>query len=358
MKALDDIHIKQISPLISPVELKNEFTADTQAADTVIQSRKTITEILEGRDNRLLAVVGPCSIHDTSAGLEYAEKLKELSLKISDEIFPVMRVYFEKPRTTIGWRGLIMDPDMNDSYDIHKGLHMSRELLLKIAKMGLPVGSEILDPIIPQYISDLISWSAIGARTAESQTHRSLASGMSMPVGFKNGTGGNLNLAVNAIDTARHPSSFIGIDQKGNTCILRTEGNRYCHLILRGGTSGPNYYEEDVEEAVELMEKAGIDNPSVIIDCSHANSGKKHTRQRRVFRSVMDQVIHGRKNISGIMLESNLFEGSQKFSGNFDELEYGVSITDSCIGWNETEEILLSAAEDLRVFRKNRRIGK
>ncbi len=354
MKALDNIHIKQVSPLISPLELKDEFSTDAKIVESVVNSREAVKDILAGRDKRLIAVVGPCSIHDTAAGIEYAEKLKKLSTKIEDEFFLIMRVYFEKPRTTIGWRGLIMDPDMNDSYDIHKGLHISRDFLLKIAQRGLPVGSEILDPIIPQYISDLISWSAIGARTAESQTHRSLASGMSMPVGFKNGTGGNLNLAVNAVDTARHPSSFIGIDQKGNTCILRTEGNRYCHLILRGGTSGPNYYEEDVEEAIDLMEGAGIDNPSVIIDCSHANSGKKHTRQRRVFRSVMDQVIHGRKNISGIMLESNLFEGSQKFSGNFDELKYGVSITDSCIGWNETEEILLSAAEDLRGYRKSK----
>ena len=354
MKALDDLHIKQITPLISPKELKNEFSADIKAYESVIQSRKIITEILKRRDDRLLAIVGPCSIHDTVSGLEYAEKLKSLSTKISDEIFPVMRVYFEKPRTTIGWRGLIMDPDMDDSYNIHKGLHISRELLLKIAGMGLPSGSEMLDPIIPQYISDLISWAAVGARTSESQTHRSLASGMSMPVGFKNGTGGNLNPAVNAINTAQHPSSFIGIDQQGNTCILRTEGNRSCHMILRGGTSGPNYYEEDVEEAVELMENADIENPSVIIDCSHANSGKKYTRQRRVFRSVLDQVLHGQKNISGIMLESNLSPGNQKFTGNFDELKYGISITDSCIGWQETEEILLSAAEDLRRYRKNK----
>ncbi len=354
MKALDDLHIRQISPLISPKELKNEFSADSKAYETVIQSRKTIIEILERKDDRLIAVVGPCSIHDTVSGFEYAEKLKNLSAKISDEIFPVMRVYFEKPRTTIGWRGLIMDPDMDDSYNIHKGLHISRELLLKLAQMGLPAGSEMLDPIIPQYISDLISWSAIGARTAESQTHRSLASGMSMPVGFKNGTGGNLNLAVNAIDTAQHPSSFIGIDQEGNTCILRTEGNKSCHLILRGGTSGPNYYEEDVEESIKLMEKANIKNPSVIIDCSHANSGKKYTRQRRVLRSVIDQIIYGQSNISGIMLESNLFEGNQKYAGSFEELKYGVSITDSCIGWKETEEILLSAAEDLREYRKNR----
>ncbi|MDA3938806.1 MAG: 3-deoxy-7-phosphoheptulonate synthase [Spirochaetia bacterium] len=354
MKAIDDLHIKQITPLISPEELKKDFSAKNSDYNYIIESRNTITNILERKDDRLLAIVGPCSIHDTVAGLEYAEKLKELSRKIDDEIFPVMRVYFEKPRTTIGWRGLIMDPDMDDTYDIQKGLHFSREFLLKIAQLELPTGTEMLDPIIPQYISDLISWAAVGARTSESQTHRSLASGMSIPVGFKNGTGGNLNLAVNAINTAMHPSSFIGIDQQGNTCILRTEGNRSCHLILRGGTSGPNYYEEDVEESVELMVEARIDNPSVIIDCSHANSGKKHTRQRRVFRSVLDQVLHGQKNIAGIMMESNLFEGNQKFTEKFDDLKYGVSITDSCIGWNETEEILLSAAEDLRNYRKNK----
>ncbi|MCK5154028.1 MAG: 3-deoxy-7-phosphoheptulonate synthase [Spirochaetales bacterium] len=354
MKAVDNVHIKEIAPLISPMELKKEFTADSKIYNYIIKSRKIITEILERKDERLLAIVGPCSIHDTVAGLEYAAKLKDLSRKIDDVIYPVMRVYFEKPRTTIGWRGLIMDPDMDDSYDIHKGLHLSREFLLKIAQMELPTGTEMLDPIIPQYISDLISWAAVGARTSESQTHRSLASGMSIPVGFKNGTGGNLDLAVNAINTAMHPSSFIGIDQQGNTCILRTEGNRSCHLILRGGTSGPNYYEEDVEEAVALMEKSDIENSSVIIDCSHANSGKKFTRQKRVFHSVLDQVLYGQKNIAGIMMESNLFEGNQKFTGCFADLIHGVSITDSCIGWDETESLLLSAAEDLRVYRKSR----
>ncbi len=354
MKAIDDLHIKEIAPLISPQELKKDFTANSADYNYIIESRKTITNILERKDDRLLAIVGPCSIHDTVAGLEYAAKLKELSKKIDDEIYPVMRVYFEKPRTTIGWRGLIMDPDMDDSYDIHKGLHLSRDFLLKIARMGLPTGTEMLDPIIPQYISDLISWAAVGARTSESQTHRSLASGMSIPVGFKNGTGGNLELAVNAINTAMHPSSFIGIDQEGNTCILRTEGNGSCHLILRGGTSGPNYYEEDVNEAVKLMEKSDIKNPSVIIDCSHANSGKKFTRQKRVFHSVLDQIIYGQKNIAGVMMESNLHEGNQKFTGNFDDLKYGVSITDSCIGWEETESLLLSAAEDLREHRKKK----
>ena len=352
MKAIDDLHIKQISPLISPRELKKNFTASDSDYEFIIESRKTITNILTRKDDRLLAIVGPCSIHDTVAGFEYASKLKELSKQIDDEIYPVMRVYFEKPRTTIGWRGLIMDPDMDDSYDIHKGLHLSREFLLKVAQLELPTGTEMLDPIIPQYISDLISWAAVGARTSESQTHRSLASGMSIPVGFKNGTGGNLDLAVNAINTALYPSSFIGIDQEGNTCVVRTEGNRSCHLILRGGSSGPNYYEEDVEDAVELMAKTDIENPSVIIDCSHANSGKKFTRQKRVFHSVLEQVLYGQKNIAGIMMESNLFEGNQKFTGNFDDLKHGVSITDSCIGWNETESLLLSAAKDLRQYRK------
>ncbi|RKX83155.1 MAG: 3-deoxy-7-phosphoheptulonate synthase, partial [Spirochaetes bacterium] len=298
MKAIDDLHIKQISPLISPRELKKNFTASDSDYEFIIESRKTITNILTRKDDRLLAIVGPCSIHDTVAGFEYASKLKELSKQIDDEIYPVMRVYFEKPRTTIGWRGLIMDPDMDDSYDIHKGLHLSREFLLKVAQLELPTGTEMLDPIIPQYISDLISWAAVGARTSESQTHRSLASGMSIPVGFKNGTGGNLDLAVNAINTALYPSSFIGIDQEGNTCVVRTEGNRSCHLILRGGSSGPNYYEEDVEDAVELMAKTDIKNPSVIIDCSHANSGKKFTRQKRVFHSVLEQVLYGQKNIA------------------------------------------------------------
>ncbi len=344
---INNIHIEKIKPLISPGELKKKYPATENTDSLVIETRNTVKRILKREDSRLMAVVGPCSIHDRRAALDYAERLKGLSEKVADQFLLIMRVYFEKPRTTVGWRGLILDPDMDGSDDIGKGLEIARSLLKEISELGVPTGSEMLDPIVPQYISDFLSWAAIGARTTESQVHRSLASGLSMPVGFKNGTSGSLQLAVNAMNASSHPASFIGIDQDGRTSIFRTSGNDACHIILRGGDGGPNYYEEDVEEAVQLMQKSGIVS-SLIIDCSHANSGKKYTRQRRVFRSVIDQILYGQKNVAGVMLESNLFEGNQKIPENISELKYGVSITDACIGWNETEELILSAAELLR----------
>ena len=347
MKMINNIHIEKVKLLISPGELKKKYPATAGTDALVANTREAVKKILKKEDDRLLAVVGPCSIHDRNAALEYAEKLQKLSKEVNDQFLLIMRVYFEKPRTTVGWRGLILDPDMNGSDDIAKGLEIARSLLKEISELGVPTGSEMLDPIVPQYISDFLSWAAIGARTTESQVHRSLASGLSMPVGFKNGTGGSLQLAVNAMSTSSYPASFIGIDQEGRSSIFRTSGNDACHIILRGGHNGPNYYEEDVEEAVSLMKKAGMYS-SLIIDCSHANSGKKYTRQRRVFRSVIDQIMYGQEDVAGIMLESNLFEGNQKIPEDRSQLKYGVSITDACIGWTETEELIKSAAEELR----------
>ena len=344
---INDLHIKQIQPLISPKALKEKYPSSDKTEKLVRESRKTIKNILKREDHRLLAVVGPCSVHDRKAALEYARKLKNLSREVEDQFFIVMRIYFEKPRTTVGWRGMILDPDMDGSYDIEKGIGIARRLLKDISEIGVPAGSEMLDPIIPQYISDFLSWAAIGARTTESQVHRNLASGLSMPVGFKNGTSGNLQLAVNAMKTAYQQASFIGINQSGGTAVFRTTGNDSCHIILRGGDSGPNYYEEDVEEAVMLMKKADIYS-ALVVDCSHANSGKKFTRQRRVFRSVIDQILYGQKDVAGVMLESNLFEGNQKIPSDVSRLKYGVSITDACIGWDETASLLMKAAESLR----------
>ena len=344
---INDLHIKQIQPLISPKALKEKYPSSDKTEKLVRESRRTIKNILKREDHRLLAVVGPCSVHDRKAALEYARKLKNLSREVEDQFFIVMRIYFEKPRTTVGWRGMILDPDMDGSYDIEKGIGIARRLLKDISEIGVPAGSEMLDPIIPQYISDFLSWAAIGARTTESQVHRNLASGLSMPVGFKNGTSGNLQLAVNAMKTAYQQASFIGINQSGGTAVFRTTGNDSCHIILRGGDSGPNYYEEDVEEAVMLMKKADIYS-ALVVDCSHANSGKKFTRQRRVFRSVIDQILYGQKDVAGVMLESNLFEGNQKIPSDVSRLKYGVSITDACIGWDETASLLMKAAESLR----------
>jgi 3-deoxy-7-phosphoheptulonate synthase len=345
-RKVNDLHIREINPLIAPAELKRRRQLTEEASETVWSSRETIKRIIRREDPRILAIIGPCSIHDTKAALEYAGRLKELAEKVQETMFVVMRVYFEKPRTIRGWRGLIVDPYMDGSGNIEHGLELARSTLLEITGMGLPAGSEMLDPIVPQYIDDLVSWAAIGARTTESQTHRNLASGLSMPVGFKNSTSGNFEMAINAMQSAMSPASFIGIDQEGHTCMLHTTGNDSCHLILRGGKSGPNYYEENVEEAEEVMQEAGL-QPSLMIDCSHANSGKKQVRQQRVLRSLTDQVSRGRRVISGFMLESNLFEGRQEIPEDLSELRYGVSVTDACIGWEETERIVMETHEVL-----------
>jgi 3-deoxy-7-phosphoheptulonate synthase len=351
MKNTNDLHITEIKPLISPFALKKEFPMTESSNKTVVQSRDAITNILHKKDSRLMAIVGPCSIHDAKAALEYAEKLIMLKNKIQDKIFIIMRTYFEKPRTTIGWRGLITDPHLDGSYDIAAGLKIARKLLLDITSLGIPCGSEMLDPIVPQYIADLISWASIGARTAESQTHREMASGLSMPVGFKNSTSGNLELAVNAMESARYTHSFIGIDQYGKTSVCKTSGNSSSHIILRGGRSGPNYYEENVEQAEDMISQLNM-SPAIIIDCSHANSKKQYNRQQRVLRSVLDQKIRGRTSIVGFMLESNLKAGSQKIPADLNDLVYGQSITDGCTGWEETEEMLLYAYENIEARSK------
>ncbi len=346
MRKVNDLHIRDIQPLIPPAELKQRYPLPVESAELVYESRETIKKIVNREDPRIIGIVGPCSIHDTKAAFEYAKKLNALRDKVKDKIYIIMRVYFEKPRTTIGWRGLIVDPQMDGSYDIAAGLETARKTLIEITSLGLPAGSEMLDPYVPQYIDDLVSWAAIGARTTESQTHRNLAGGLSMPVGFKNGTSGSLELAVNAMQSAIHPASFIGIDQEGKTSILSTTGNDACHLILRGGRSGPNYHEEDVENAEQMMGEAKL-KPSVVVDCSHANSGKKSPRQRRVLRSIVDQVAHGQKALSGFMLESYLFEGRQEIPEDLSLLKYGVSVTDECIGWDETEKLILQAYKTL-----------
>lgn len=338
-----NVNIESQLPLISPQDLKDALPVDDELAKVIVAGREGVVRVLNHEDDRLLLITGPCSIHDTDAAIDYARKLAVLREKYSDTLDIVMRVYFEKPRTSLGWRGLIVDPNLDGSYHIHEGLHEARRLLIEIARMGMPMGTEVLDPIIPQYIADLISWSAIGARTTESQTHREISSGLSMPVGFKNGTDGDLTKAVNAVQSAQHGHSFIGIDQDGRTCIFKTHGNRTGHVIMRGGSGGPNYYEEDIEKAEELLSDIGV-TPSILVDCSHANSGKQHSRQSRVFRAALDLRLRGHKSVRGVMLESNLVAGRQNVGSDMSALVYGQSITDACVGWDETEELIEKAA--------------
>lgn len=341
VKRMNDLRIEQVIPLAAPKQIKQEEPADQATLASVAAWREQVEDVIHRRDPRIIGIVGPCSIHDEQGAYEYARRLKMLADEVSDKILLVMRAYFEKPRTVLGWRGLVLDPRLDGSYDIEEGIKTARRILLSISRMGLPVGTEMLDPIIPQYIDDLVSWAAVGARTAESQVHRNLASGLSVPVGFKNSTSGNLVNAVNAIKSAASPASFIGVSPDGMTSVYRTTGNPSCHLILRGGSTGPNYYEEDVEDAVSLMKQTGV-LPSVIIDCSHGNSSKRFSRQQRVLRAVVDQVVWGNQAISGFMIESYLKEGRQD-ADEYGALEYGRSITDPCIGWEETEYIIRRA---------------
>lgn len=313
-----------------------------EAAKTVANGRARVADILARRDKRLLAVVGPCSIHDTDAAMDYAQRLAELSRKLSDRLFIVMRVYFEKPRTALGWRGLIVDPGLDGSYDIPRGLRSARRLLVQINGLGLPTGNEMLDPIVPQYLAELSSWASIGARTTESQTHREMASGLSMPIGFKNATDGDAQIAINAIVSAASSHSFVGIDRSGVTVVLRTAGNPDGHLILRGGKAGPNFDRLHVETAAEQMKKAKL-NPAIVVDCSHGNSEKDPFRQATVLRDVLAQRMDAESPLVGFMLESNLECGSQPPSPRGEGLVYGVSITDPCIGWKETAELLQEA---------------
>ena len=339
MQKTSDVRIQSLDPLVPPAALKEEVPASETSLETVLESRRVIESILSGNDPRMLAVVGPCSIHDPEAALDYARRLKRLHDEIEDRIFLVMRVYFEKPRTRLGWRGLILDPHLDGSYDIQTGLRTARRLLGEITTMGLPSGSEMLDPIVPQYTDDLTSWASIGARTIESQTHREMASGLSMPIGFKNSTDGSIEVAVNALASSRNPHSFIGIDPEGRTCVLNTTGNEHGHIILRGGRTGPNYHDESVEEAVAMLEKAGYP-PAVMIDCSHSNSLKDPSRQQKILRSAVRQRREGQRALVGVMIESNIGYGRQDIPENRADLLYGVSITDPCIDWDTTEESL------------------
>ena len=337
----DDLRIQGTNQLLSPEQLISDVAASDVAAQTVAQARQTIHNILAGDDDRLLLIVGPCSIHDPDAAREYAVKLKQAADKVSEDVFVVMRVYFEKPRTTVGWKGLINDPDLNNTFQINKGLHLARKLLLDLAEIGLPTGTEYLDLISPQYYADLVSWGAIGARTTESQTHRELASGLSCPVGFKNATDGDIQVAVDAINSASQPHHFLSVTKAGSSAIFQTTGNEDCHIILRGGKH-PNYDMFSVEDAAALLAKAGLAS-RIMIDASHANSRKLPARQIDVCSDIATQVARGSRDIFGLMLESNLIEGRQNVVEG-EELTYGQSITDACIGWEDTQMLLLELA--------------
>lgn len=347
MQQTENLRVASANRLQSPRAIKTQLPISERANRTVVEGRATVQNILAQRDGRLLVVVGPCSIHDAKGAMEYAHKLASLNQELRDQLFIVMRVYFEKPRTTVGWKGLINDPRMDGSCEIEEGLRIGRKLLLDINELGLPAGTEFLDPIVPQYIDDLIAWAAIGARTTESQTHREMASGLSMPVGFKNGTDGSLQIAIDAMSSARTPHSFLGIDQDGFTSLVRTKGNPDGHVVLRGGRARPNYDPQSIAEAGAQLARHQLPNV-LMVDCSHANSLKQHARQEDVWRSLIEQRAAGTRAIIGAMVESYLQEGSQPVPKNANELTYGISVTDACIGWETTERMLRHAHVALR----------
>jgi 3-deoxy-7-phosphoheptulonate synthase len=348
----DDLRIKAMKELLSPEQLLNEFPISDKAADTVYTARSGIQKILRGEDDRLLVITGPCSIHDTKAALEYAQRLAGPMEALKDDLLIVMRVYFEKPRTTVGWKGLINDPYMNDSFQINDGLRIARKLLLDLADQGIPAGTEYLDLISPQYVADLIAWGAIGARTTESQCHRELASGLSCPVGFKNGTTGDVQIAIDAIGSASHPHHFLSVTKQGHSAIFQTAGNEDCHIILRGGHKHTNYDPENVHDVAEKLAKAGL-RQNIIIDCSHANSNKNHDRQVVVCRDVAYQIANGENHIKGVMLESHLVAGNQKMIPG-QELTYGQSITDACMAWEDTTALLSELADSVKSRRQQK----
>ena len=335
----ENLNVTGFQPLVTPRTLKSELPITARAHETVAGARQAIKDILDGQDRRLLLIVGPCSIHDEGQALEYATRLGELRRQYRERLELVMRVYPDKPRTTVGWRGYLNDPHMDGQNDFNLGLRKTRELMLKINDLGMPVATELLDPFVPQYIDDQLSWGAIGARTTESQTHRAMVSGVSAPVGFKNGTGGSVKLAVDAILSARKPHTFLGITDEGQAAVVSTRGNAYGHIILRGGTSGPNYSAEHVEAASQMLRAAGLD-PALIVDCSHHNSGYLHERQLDAWHDVILQRVAGNTALRGLMVESNLLEGKQSIPADLSELKYGVSVTDACVGWETTEEML------------------
>ncbi len=345
MKSTEDLRVEGYQPLMTPADLTRDLPLTEAVSSTVIKGRAAIQNILAGKDRRMMVIAGPCSIHDKEAAFDYARRLSELSRKVADTLCVIMRVYFEKPRTTVGWKGLINDPFLDGTCDMGCGLQEARKILLELGELGLPTATEMLETITPQYLADLVSWACIGARTTESQTHREMASGLSMPVGFKNGTDGNLSAAINAMVASRQRQSFLGIDHDGRTCIVQTSGNQWGHLVVRGGKR-PNYDPISVAEArLKLIEK---DLPeTLVVDCSHANSMKKYQGQAIVWKSVIDQRLAGNTSLVGLMLESNLFEGNQKYSPDPEKMAYGVSITDECISWETTEDLLLSAHKRL-----------
>jgi 3-deoxy-7-phosphoheptulonate synthase len=343
----NNLNVKSITPVIAPADLRLVYPLSEEAGEFVSISRTHIKNILKGRDPRLMVVVGPCSIHDPKAAIEYALRLSALSEELSDQLFLVMRVYFEKPRTTIGWKGLINDPEMNGTHLISKGLGIARGLLCKVTELKLPIATETLDPITPEYMADLISWGAIGARTTESQTHREIASGLSFPVGFKNGTDGNLQIAMDAMKSALHSHSFLGINREGKTAIIQTAGNPDVHIVLRGGNKKPNYTPEDIQKTEEMLKKADL-FPTIMVDCSHGNSNKDHERQPLVLQEIMNHITAGNRSISGVMIESNLESGSQSIPGDLSQLKYGVSITDKCIDWKTTEQMLRNTHKQMK----------
>jgi 3-deoxy-7-phosphoheptulonate synthase len=346
-QSTSNLHIASFDPMPTPEAIQAQLPLTDQAANTVSRGRAELISILEHRDPRPFVVVGPCSIHDPVAGLDYARRLKALADEVSDALMIVMRVYFEKPRTTVGWKGYINDPDMDDSFKVDAGMAKAREFLLAVNELGLPAGTEALDPISPQYLGDLIAWNAIGARTTESQTHREMSSGLSTPVGFKNGTNGDLTIAINAILSASRPHSFLGINSDGRVAIVRTKGNPYGHIVLRGGDGRPNYDTVSVTLAENAMTKAKL-LPNVIVDCSHANSNKNPELQPLVMADVISQIVAGNKNITGLMIESNIVAGNQPIQADRNQMTYGCSVTDGCVDWATTEKMIRDAAERLR----------
>ncbi|WDE97247.1 3-deoxy-7-phosphoheptulonate synthase [Lentisphaera profundi] len=346
MSDLNNIHIAKITPLSAPAVIRETVPVTDEAAKAIQNGRDTIVKILNGEDKRLMVITGPCSIHSKEIALDYATRLTELQKELNDKIFIVMRVYFEKPRTIGGWKGLINDPHINNSYAIEEGVVLGREILREIATLGLATATEFLDPIVPQYLSDLVSWAAIGARTTESQTHREMASGLSMPVGFKNSTDGSFEVALNAIQSSRLPQHFLGIDANGRSSVVSTTGNPHGHLVLRGGHDGPNYDAASIAQCVDAIKDRGID-AAIVVDCSHANSSKDHNKQIPVLKDIIAQINETPGKIKGVMLESNIGEGNQSIPPNLRDLKYGVSITDKCLDWDRTAELLRTAAAEL-----------
>ena len=348
-KRIEDLNIISCSRLITPEAFKSELPASELATASVIRGRETVKNILERGDKRLCVVIGPCSIHDPVAAMDYARRLQALAEQVQETLYLVMRVYFEKPRSTVGWKGLINDPHMNGSFEIEEGLHISRRLLLELAELGLPLATEALDPISPQYMQDLISWSAIGARTTESQTHREMSSGLSCTVGFKNGTDGGLTVAINALKSVSHPHRFLGINSEGQVSMVRTAGNKYGHIVLRGGNGRANYDSVNIASCEKELEKAGV-CPYIMVDCSHENSQKDPALQPLVAENVTNQILEGNQSIIGLMIESNINFGNQPIPDNPDDLQYGVSVTDGCIDWETTERCILDMHEKLKTL--------